>query len=151
MTNNNNKPYSIQLSEITTRLFANCQEKETKHASKYGVSVVESRCIKILYDHNQLTVNQLAKQMSLTSSRITRIVDNLVTKQLVIRESGHDDRRIFNLFLSEKGKKLAEALIENYTTIHEEILNNIPEEYQQPMIVILTHLNNAIEKLLKKI
>jgi len=150
MKNANNKPYSTQLSDITSRLFGNCQLKETRHASNYGVSIVEFRCIKILSKHKQLTVNQLARQMALTSSRITRIIDNLIKKQLVTRTGEQTDRRIFNLALSPKGERLSTEMIQSYTKIHEEILTNIPTEYQQPMIKILTQLNSSIEKWLEK-
>jgi DNA-binding MarR family transcriptional regulator len=76
---------SIQLSEITSQLFANCFEKETRHAAKFGLSIVESRCLRMIFDHPHLPVKDLAKYMVLSSSRITRIIDGMVDKKLVKR------------------------------------------------------------------
>lgn len=150
MPDQSNKSYSVELAEITSMLFANCNEKEARHAAKYGVSIVESRCVRTLHEKKQLTVNQLAQEMSLTSSRVTRIIDGLVAKKMVVRESGENDRRVYNLSLTPKGEKLANELIEDHIKIHEQIINNIPEEYHHLMIEILQQLNKAVEVWLEK-
>jgi len=147
MTNTNIT--SKQLADAISRLFNNCQMKETIHASKYGVSLVEFRCLRTLSENGNLTVNQLAQKMSLTSSRITRIIDSLVSKKLVQRVSGENDRRIFYLLLTLKGKELANKMITNYMKMHDEILNNISEDMQQSMLNSLEYLNSAVEKWLE--
>ncbi len=143
-------PYSVALAEITARLFANCNEKESRHAAKYGLSTVEFRCIRILSDKGQLTVNQLAHEMSLTSSRVTRIIDGLVSKKMVRRAIDKNDRRVLNLSLTAKGQQVAQKCIQDHVRIHEEIIRNIPEEYHQIMIEILEKLNQAVEMWLEK-
>ena len=150
MPDPNKKSYSVELANITSLLFANCNEKEARHAAKYGVSLVESRCMRKLHSKKKLTVNQLAQEMSLTSSRVTRIIDGLVAKQMVVRESGENDRRVFNLSLTQKGDELANDLIQDHIKIHEEIIKNIPEESHHLMIEILQQLNKAVEKWLEK-
>ncbi len=149
MPETNNRSLAARLAEITSRLFFNCQEKETKYVTKYGVSTVEFRCIRFLYENEQLTVNQLAQLMTLTSSRITRIIDSLVEKKLVVRESGKQDRRVYYLSLTNKGKKLSAAMIEDHTKMHAEILQSIPADKQLLMFENLEHLNQAVEKWLK--
>jgi len=144
------KPYSVELAEITSLLFSNCNEKESRHAATYGLSAVEFRCVRRLFEKGQLTVNQMAQEMSLTSSRVTRIIDGLVVKKLVNRISGKNDRRVFNLSLSPKGEKLAQDSIKDHIKIHEEIIKNIPEDYHQSMIEILRKLNEAVKIWLEK-
>ena len=150
MPDQSNKSYSVELAEITSLLFANCNEKEARHATKYGVSIVEARCMRKLHEKKQLTVNQLAQEMSLTSSRVTRIIDGLVAKEVVVRESGENDRRVYNLSLTPKGEKLANDLIQDHIKIHEQIINKIPEKNHHLMIEILQQLNKAVEVWLEK-
>lgn len=144
------KPTSLLLAELTSELFSNCSEKEARYTSQFNVSVVEAKALRTLFEHESLTVNQLASELNLTSSRVTRICDNLVKKNLLIREIDDNDRRIFNLSLTEKGKKLTSDLIEGYRKIHEEILESIPEEYHQEMLHALELLNNAVIAWLEK-
>ena len=145
----NSTENSIRLAEITTRLFNNCQEKEVRHAAQLGVSVVEFRCLRVMMEFEKLTVNQLAQKMSLSSGRISRLIDKLVSKQLVLREAGTDDRRIYYLCLTAKGEKLAADLVQSHIKIHNEIMNKIDAEVHDPMIDILTLLNNAVESWLR--
>ncbi|MBD3288550.1 MarR family transcriptional regulator [candidate division KSB1 bacterium] len=146
MLTQTNQTTSLDFAEIISRLFSNCQEKEMRHASKFGVSIVEFRCLRALYDKNGITVNELAQKMSLTSSRVTRIIDNLVSKKLVTREIGTRDRRIYNLHLTAKGESLAGELIDHYREIHGQILKSIPSDEREKMITSLYRLNNAVEK-----
>ncbi|MCU0644588.1 MAG: MarR family transcriptional regulator [bacterium] len=150
MADQNNKSYSIELAEITARLFSNCNEKEIRHAKQYGVSIGEFRCLRSLYHKKDPTVNQLAQELSITSSRVTRIVDGLVAKKLVRRITPETDRRIFNLSLTPKGEKLAAELVLKHIKIHEEIISQIPEDVHQLMIEMLGQLNRAVEDWLKK-
>lgn len=145
------KSNSVELAEITSLLFANCNEKESRHAAKYGLSAVEFRCVRKLFENGQLTVNQMAQELSLTSSRVTRIIDGLVTKKLVNRVSSKNDRRVFNLSLSPKGEKLAKDSIQDHIKIHEEIIKTIPEQYHQSIIEILRRLNEAVKTWLERI
>lgn len=150
MTEDLTKPISLALADITARLFANCNEKESLHATKHGISTVEFRCIRILAEKKQLSVNQLAQEMSITSSRVTRIIDGLVAKKLVRRVIDKADRRVFNLSLTPKGEKLAQQCIDEHIKIHEEIIRNIPAIYHQSMIELLEKLNQAVEAWLDK-
>jgi DNA-binding MarR family transcriptional regulator len=150
MSDQEQQAFSVDLAEITTSLFANCNEKESRHAAKYGLSAVEFRCIRKLFEKGQLTVNHMAQELSLTSSRVTRIIDGLVEKKLVNRVSGENDRRVFNLSLTLKGERLAQDSIKDHINIHEEIIKNIPEKYRQSMIEILKKLNEAVKNWLEK-
>jgi DNA-binding MarR family transcriptional regulator len=143
-------PDCVQIADLIALLFTNCQEKESRFIAEHEVSVVEFRCMRILYEFEQLTVNQLAEKMSLTSSRITRIIDGLVSKKIVNRELSQTDRRFYDLSLTGKGIKLVKKLNEAYAKIHKEILSIIPDEYYDSMLEGITQLNNAVERWLNK-
>ena len=143
-------PDCVQIADLIALLFTNCQEKESRFVAEHEVSVVEFRCMRILYEFEQLTVNQLAEKMSLTSSRITRIIDGLVSKKIVNREISKTDRRFYDLSLTGKGKKLVKQLNEAYAKIHKEILSIIPDEHYDSMLEGITQLNNAVERWLNK-
>lgn len=144
MSNQISHSLSVELADITAQLFSNCHEKEIRHAAKYGVSIGEFRCLRILFQKKALTVNQVAQEMSITSSRVTRIVDGLVAKKLVRRLSDKNDRRVFNLSLTPKGEKLANELTQEHIKIHEQIIRQIPEESHQLTIEVLSQLNRAV-------
>ncbi|MBN1352678.1 MarR family transcriptional regulator [candidate division KSB1 bacterium] len=138
-----------ELAEIIARLFTQCQEKDARHVAQYGVSIVESRCLRILYDDKELTVNQLAQKMSITSGRVTRIIDGLAAKNFVIRRVNKLDRRIYYMVLTNQGENLAKQLAEDHIKIHEAILSRIPEQNRRQMIDFLHKLNAAMDDWIK--
>ena len=139
----------IQLADQLANLFANCQKKESRFVAEHEVSIVEFRSMRILTEFERLTVNQLAEKMSLTPNRITRIIDGLVEKNIVSRETSKIDRRVYELSLTGKGKQLTIDLNKDYVKIHEEILSSIPDEYYKTIVAGITQLNNAVERWLK--
>ena len=137
--------HASQLADITALLFTNCQSKELQHAENYRLSIMQFRCLRILHSFKTLTVNQLANEMHLTSGRITRIVDGLVKKELVQRNTDEHDRRYFHLALTPEGRKLTSKMIDDYHNIHKEIIANVPEDSREMLIEMLSILNTAVE------
>ena len=107
-------PDCVQIADLIAILFSNCQVKESRFVSEHSVSVVEFRAMRTLNEFKQLTVNQLADKMSLTSSRITRIIDGLVSKDIVNRESSTTDRRVYDLSLTDYVKNEIKIMNEDY-------------------------------------
>lgn len=144
MSNQISHSLSVDLADITVRLFSNCHEMAIRQAAKYGVSIGEFRCLRILFQKKALTVNQMAQEMSITSSYVTRIVDGLVAKKLVQRVKDRNDGRVHKLSVTPKGEKLANELTHEHIKIHEQIIKQIPEEAHQLTIEILGQLNRAL-------
>jgi len=89
MEQKHDKPISSLIAELTFQLLSKCQEKEAQFAQKFGISVAHFRCLRHLHLYQKSTVKQLAEFMELTSSRLTRIIDELVKKEIVTRQEGH--------------------------------------------------------------
>ena len=48
---------SVELADIISVLFANCQVKENFHVAQFGVSIVEFRCLRILNKNSKIDCN----------------------------------------------------------------------------------------------
>jgi DNA-binding MarR family transcriptional regulator len=104
----------------------------------YNLSFQQYNVLRILLYSpvNQGTINYILKRTVSPNSNITRIVDKLVVKKLVIREDHQNDKRKVNVALTPEGKQLAYKLnkfLEDYiprkvSTLSKEevqILNNL--------------------------
>ncbi len=97
---------------------------EDFHTIKRKMSIgVASHCLKgthitasqwLVLQHlrknEKVTIKELAKALSITSSATTQLVESLVQKKYVIKKTSSDDKRALSLSLSEKSKKRMEAL-----------------------------------------
>jgi len=146
MENSNQSPLSIQLADIVTQLFIHCHKKEARFVHIYNVTPIEFRTLRFLNNSRKLTVGELAHDMDLTTSRITRIIDSLEEKGYVIREPGKNDRRIYNLSLTATGKRQIKKMLYDYLSLHEDILKTIKPEDQKVMLRYLLKLKNALEE-----
>lgn len=133
-----------QMAELTYRLLENCTEKQEYIAEKFHLSLSEFRCLRAFRDDRTLSVKDIAHRMSLTSSRLTRIVDGLVAKRYVTREINAIDRRVMDITLTPEGLSCANSLNCDYVSLHEQILEKIPVGTRQTVIRTLGELAVAM-------
>ena len=138
------------LANLTFNLLANCQEKEIHLAELHGLTQAEFRCLRLFGSDESLNNKTIAERMSLSPSRLTRIIDGLVKKEYINREIDPNDRRNMRVALSNKGKSLVNQLNKAYVDIHQEILQDIDPSQHEQLITAMTHLLEAIENWLAK-
>jgi DNA-binding MarR family transcriptional regulator len=80
--------------------------------------------LRCLHQRGNLTVSQLAKELSVTASAITSLSDRLVKSNLVQRMADKSDRRLVRLGLTPEGKELFEK-------IHAETLERVRSYFQR--------------------
>jgi MarR family transcriptional regulator, transcriptional regulator for hemolysin len=90
-----------------------------------------------------VNMNELAKVLSVSHSRITRIMDNLVSKKLVVRKPSEKDRRCWFAIITDKGKKLAENSQQTIVDHQKRIISQIPKKEIEE---VYKGLKNYVEK-----
>lgn len=139
-----------QLADLTFKLLANCQEKESRLAEQYGLTQAEFRCMRLFGTDESTNNKHIAERMGLSPSRLTRIIDGLVEKGYMSREINEFDRRNMRVTLSKQGVLIVQQLNNAYVNIHKEILDDIEDVQHKPLITAMTHLLSALEKWIAK-
>ncbi len=150
MSNKSTFSEANQLADLTFKLLANCQEKETRLAEQYGLTQAEFRCLRLFGTQESSNNKHIAEKMNLSPSRLTRIIDGLVKKEYMIREIDMEDRRNMRVTLSGQGIQIVERLNKAYIGIHREILDEIDEPQHKSLITAMTHLLSGLEKWIAK-
>lgn len=96
-----------------------------------------------------VNMNELAKVLSVSHSRITRIMDNLVSKKLVVRKPSEKDRRCWFAIITDKGKKLAENSQQTVVDHQKKILSLIPRKDVEEVYKALKTYVEKYEKILE--
>jgi DNA-binding MarR family transcriptional regulator len=78
--------------------------------AEYGITVAQSFILFSLLENDGLYVKSLAERLIIDSSAITGLVDRLEKENLVERRVDPEDRRAFRIFLTEKGRNLANTI-----------------------------------------
>lgn len=141
---------AAEVAEVTFKLLANCQEKEERLARQFRISVPEFRTLRMFRGDDHLQIKELIRRVGLSGSRLTRILDSLESNGFVIRSIDLDDRRSIIITLSDKGRRLTGELEQRYVDIHKEILEGIPGEMHETVLVSLSKMLSSLEKWLRQ-
>lgn len=76
----------------------------------YDVTAHQWMVLSIVYENEGLNQNELATISKKDKTNIARIIDKLKTKDYIEKISSDDDKRVFNLFTTDQGKKAKEKL-----------------------------------------
>jgi DNA-binding MarR family transcriptional regulator len=139
-----------KLADLTFNLLASCQEKESRLAEQYGLTQAEFRCLRS-FGTEECHNKSIAEKLSLSPSRLTRIIDSLVKKEYIVRKINNTDRRNMCVFLSFKGAQIVQLLNQSYLNIHKEILKDIDKVQHTQLIEAMTNLHSALKKWVDKV
>lgn len=93
------------------------------YETTYGLSYSDWRLMAVLGVHPPMSASEAGKRTSLAPDKVTRTVDSLVEKGLVLRAPDKKDRRRVVLSLSAKGKRQFQAIDEVRYAIECELLS----------------------------
>lgn len=135
-----------KMADVTFRLLDQCQEKQEKIARSLGLTVAEFRLLRSFKGEAVLGVGELARRMELSNSRLTRILDGLVEKDVVTREVSRQDRRVIMVELTPRGDEIQRLLSERYLKTHQDILELLPEGAVESVITAMEKLAEAMNE-----
>jgi DNA-binding MarR family transcriptional regulator len=81
-----------------------------QRVARHDVSVAEWVALRELYDRDALAPSELAEKLGMTRGAITKVVDRLIGKSLLVRRAGKGDRRYQELALTAEGRALVPKL-----------------------------------------
>jgi len=81
-----------------------------KHLSKVKMSFGQFAVIEVLYNLGSMCQKDIAAKILKSPRNITMIVDNLEKRKLVERKHNHNDRRYWDIHLTEKGHNFFEKV-----------------------------------------
>jgi DNA-binding MarR family transcriptional regulator len=149
MTTNKNQ-LAEQMADLTYELLENCQIKIERTAEKLNLTVAEFKVLRCVRDEEVLSAGELARRLGLSSSRITRIIEGLVKKGLVKKDSGGSDRRVVHLRLTPAGIQTRDQLRLMYITVHQDIINLLPSDAGESVMAAMEKLREATHEWVKQ-
>lgn len=100
--------------------------------SREGLTESQFGVLEALFHLGPMSQKNLGSKILKSGGNITMVIDHLEKRGLVLRRRGIVDRRYYNIHLTEKGKKLVEAVFpKQLKIITEEIgILNENEQYE---------------------
>ena len=134
-----------QFQDLITRLFQCCQERMQYQSEKFDLPDAELRCLLLFGNERYLTSTGIAQKMNLVKSRISKIVDGLIKKDLIQRIKDPEDSRISLLSLTPGGQKKLEDIKNFLEETHHQVLIQMAPEQRKTLLINLDLLKASME------
>lgn len=121
----------------------------TKRMKAAGVTAIQWSLLDQLYQHEGINQRELARYCMKDPSSLTKTVDILEKKALLVRKQDERDRRAFNLFLTDEGRQVRQQAYEIASGFYEQATEGVSEEsleqFYEISMVIWDNIN-ALEE-----
>ncbi len=136
-------PFSRRMSDLIRRL--QLLEREVK--ADVGVTLPQAHAIHALMDAGSLRMQELAAELGLAQSTVTRLVTPLKRMGLLDRRPDSNDGRATRAFLTEKGMVLVDALFRVDRELYDGLLERLPENRRAEVVAAIALLHEVVLEL----
>jgi len=116
-----------------------------KISKRYGLTGPQSAVIRNLYNNGPMSSADLSRNLFVTPSNITGIIDRLEKKKLVERIKKEGDRRVALITLTDTGKELSKTLPDPIMKKFITELADLEPEHVQLLAMAMNQILNLID------
>jgi DNA-binding MarR family transcriptional regulator len=135
----------VQFQGLIAKLFQCCQERMQYQSERFKLPDAELRCLSLFGEERYLTPKGISHKMNVVKSRVSKIIDGLVTKKLIQRIKDPEDSRISLLSLTPSGQKKLFEINAFLDYLHREVLHQMAPEQRKAMLTNLDLLKASLE------
>jgi len=114
---------------------------------KHDLTVEQLQVLKVMTLATGQTQRSLCVATEKSPANITRILDRLEKRKMVVRRPNPEDRRSSLVFLTEEGSVVRDDVVQKLTGLSERLLDGIDAREQQVVYTILERILDNIEKI----
>lgn len=146
----NNRKTLVKIDESLGQKMINMawQIKETlrKEFSSKGYDITPDQFVVLLklWENDGLTQNELSQRTCKNKSNLTRILDGMEKRNLIYRKVSKEDRRSFNIHLTQSGWAMEEELVPIAVYIEERVFAGIAFAQKEQLKDIFKKMSDNI-------
>ena len=139
-------PYQLdKFQEVIAKLFQCCQERMQYQCERFSLLDAELRCLTLFGEERYLTAKSIAHKMNVVKSRVSKIIDGLISKNLIQRVKDPGDSRISLLSLTADGQAKLNDINQFLNDIHSRVLLQMAPDQRQSVLTNLDILKASME------
>lgn len=133
-----NRKERLALSTFVKLLRATETLSAKVHSHLAGVKLTISQfgVLEALYHLGPMCQRDIAKKILKSTGNLTTVIDNLEKRNLVRRERNEDDRRYFNVVLTENGEKIMKKIFPDHASRILQAMDNLTEKEQKQLGIL---------------
>jgi MarR family 2-MHQ and catechol resistance regulon transcriptional repressor len=113
--------------------------------SAYGLTIAQFGVLEALLHKGPMKICELIEKTLSTSGNMTVVIRNLEKDALIIRTHAIDDKRAFQVRLTEKGKTLIECVFTAHLEYISSFFTTVTTEEKEQLLSLLKRRNHKID------
>jgi len=131
---------------LISYIHRNSFAKAIDQLAPYGIGRGQLKFIRILHKKDGVSQEYIAEQLCMNKGTVARALQKLEQAEFIERQPSKDDRRVKEVYLTQKAydtKKAFMKLIKKYT---DDILDGFSDQERETVMVLLTRMAENIEQ-----
>ena len=134
-----------RLHELIEEIQQCCKERTSYLSKKFDMAEAEFRCLMLFGDERYLTAKGISQRLYVARSRVTKITNGLIRKELVETIDDPKDARIKLIALTQKGQRKSKEISAIITDLHQLLLLEFKPDQRKLVISCLEVLRSSME------
>ena len=131
--------------KLIAKLFQCCQERMQYQCDRFQLPDAEFRCLVLFGDERYLTAKSIAHKMNVVKSRVSKIIDGLIKKNLIQGIADPEDSRVKLLSLTSEGQKKLNEIKQFMQDVHGQVLSQMAPDQRKAVLTNLDILKASME------
>lgn len=136
---------SLRLKGLIGEMLKCCDDRKLYESQKFGLPYAELKCLMLFGGERYLTVKGIAQKLDVAKSRVTKIVNGLIEKDLVRSIYDPNDSRVKLINLTPSGQKKSDEITAFQKEIHRKILLQMGPDERKHVLSNLELLRASME------
>jgi len=145
MTKRNRQEIIEGTLKLADELFRQLLPAVPEELLSLDITMPQLKILVVLYIKGMMRMSNLASDLQVTMATATGLIDRLVERGYVIRESMTDDRRVVLCRLSEAGQKTVSGIWESAGKRSRELLEAMDTVHLQMLLEVLETMMESAE------
>lgn len=133
-----------QLSDELFAFFTGFSSWENSVIRASDLTVSEAHAIEVIGELGKMNMKTLAQKLGVTTGTTTVTVDRLEKKEYAVRETLEEDRRVYLISLTPKGRQAYLEHHQYHTRLSDQILSVLSEEEATTLYNMLHKINSEV-------
>jgi DNA-binding MarR family transcriptional regulator len=134
-----------QFQELIGKLYQCCHERMMYQSERFQLPDAELRCLLLFAEERYLTAKGIARKMNVVKSRVSKIIDGLLKKELIQAVKDPEDSRVNLLSLTAAGQAKIDEINAFLAAVHQSVLEQMAPDQRKTLLTNLELLKGSME------
>ncbi|HOB15577.1 MAG TPA: MarR family transcriptional regulator [Defluviitoga sp.] len=141
---NNLSCQAAQMEKLIREICSKIKSEGRKVLKDFDISPAQFDVLQIVYFRGPKKLSDISKRLGITKSTTTGLVSRLEMMGYLQKEKSPEDRRVYMVDITQKGKDLIDEVIENRVKLMENVYNKLGNK--DKTIEILNEINKIMNE-----